>query len=401
VAGTVASPVFGVAEGATVVPVRVLDCDGWGSTKSFLAGLDWVLRNHPAGTPGVINMSLGSEVPDYAIDEAVTRMHDRGFFVAAAAGNDSVDACDFSPARSAGAYTVGATDRQDWRAGFSNWGQCLDIFAPGDEIASLDMDDGYYNVQSGTSMATPHVAGAAAVYLGQHPKASPDQVRAALDSAATGGVINAISGSPNKILTMAASLTPGAPRDVAATSQAPSEVTVSWSPPSTGLVAPTSYDVVVRPRGGSWVLGGSTSRTSMTVTDGVPPTGPYEVRVTARVGQFAGQPSKVLSSDAFAPILVDRWAGMDRFEVAANISARNFDPGVPVVYIANGWASADALAAAPVAAAGQAPVLLTQPAAIPPSVLDELKRLAPERVVILGGTGSVSTKLENQLRSLR
>lgn len=295
VAGTVGSDTFGVAEGATIVPVQVLDCEGWGDTSTILAGLDWVLATHPAGTPGVVNMSMGSQVPDYAIDAAVARVVEAGLFVAAAGGNDGVDACSSSPARSPHAYTVGATDWEDWRAAFSNWGQCLDIFAPGEEIASLDMEDGWYNIQSGTSMASPHVAGAAAVYLGQHPHATPNEVRTALDGAAAGRVTEAGSLSPTKVLTLGASLTPGSPRGVAATSQATSKVTLSWSSPSGALVAPTSYTVEVRRPGGSWQLGATTSRTSATVTNGVPATGTYEVRVVARVGQFAGTPSSVLS----------------------------------------------------------------------------------------------------------
>ncbi|PFG39046.1 subtilisin family serine protease [Georgenia soli] len=294
VAGTIASRTWGVAEGATIVPVRVLDCNGYGDTSTFLAGLDWVLATHPAGTPAVINMSLGSDEPDHAIDAAVVRMFDAGFFIAAAAGNDGADACQTSPARSYGSYTVGATDREDRRAEFSNWGPCLDIFAPGDEIASLHRLDPYWTIDSGTSMAAPHVAGAAAVYLGQHPDATPQEVQAALAAAASGWVEDAGYQSPSKVLTMGASLTPGAPANLVATAGGPGYAHVSWSAPSGALVAP-SYVVEVRRSGGSWQTSTTTSQTDARISTGVPLAGSYDVRVTANVGQFAGVPSAILS----------------------------------------------------------------------------------------------------------
>jgi len=294
VAGTVASRTFGVAEGATIVPVRVLGCDGYGDTSTFLAGLDWILATHPAGAPAVINMSLTSDEPDYAIDAAVAHMFDAGFFIAAAAGNDGVDACGTSPARSRGSYTVGATDWEDWRSEFSNWGECLDIFAPGDEIDSLYRFDGYYATMSGTSMAAPHVAGAAAVYLGQHPNATPQEVHAALDAAASGRVGDAGFLSPSKVLTIGASLTPGAPRNLVAPASGMGYAELSWSAPSGALVAP-SYVVEVRRSDGSWQTSATTSQTNARITSGVPLAGSYDVRVTAKVGQFTGAPSELLS----------------------------------------------------------------------------------------------------------
>ncbi|GAA4286458.1 S8 family serine peptidase [Georgenia daeguensis] len=300
VAGTVASQTFGVAEGATVVPVRVLDCLGYGSTSTVLAGIDWILANHPAGTPGVLNLSFGTEVPDYALDAAVASATQAGLFVAVAAGNENRDACGSSPARAPSSYTVGATASGDTRASFSNWGACLDVFAPGQEIASLDLQAGYYTIMSGTSMAAPHVAGAAAVYLGQHPGATPSQVEAALDGAAAGAVTDARSAG-NRVLTMGASLTAGAPTGLALTSRSGTSATFSWAAPAGSLVAPTDYVLEVRPAGGSWSVAADTVSASTRATVTVPATGTFDARVTARVGQFAGAASTALTVPAPAP----------------------------------------------------------------------------------------------------
>jgi subtilisin family serine protease len=199
VAGTAASTTYGVAKAADVIGVRVLDCAGNGSTASVVAGIDWVTAN--AVLPAVANMSLGGGA-DTAIDDAVENSIEAGIVYAVAAGNESTNACTRSPARTPSAITVGSTTNNDARSSFSNYGTCLDIFAPGSSITSLWIDsDSDTNTISGTSMASPHVAGAAALYLGVNPSASPQDVRDALVGQATQNVLTSIgTGSPNRLL---------------------------------------------------------------------------------------------------------------------------------------------------------------------------------------------------------
>lgn len=199
VAGTLAGRKFGVAKGVTLVPVRVLDCEGKGTTAGVVAGVDWVTAH--AKRPAVANMSLGS-TKDFTVDNAVARSIASGVTYAVAAGNSNADACDYSPARVPAAITVGATDSGDNRAPFSNTATCLDIFAPGVSIRSAwRTSDTATNTLSGTSMAAPHVAGVAAMLLAVHPDWTPGQVRGAIVSmAAQGKVINAGAGSPNLLL---------------------------------------------------------------------------------------------------------------------------------------------------------------------------------------------------------
>jgi subtilisin family serine protease len=178
VAGTIGGSQYGVAKNVNLVGVRVLDCSGSGSYTGIIAGIDWVVT-HKTG-PAVINMSLGGP-PFDALDNAVNAAVAAGVVVAVAAGNSNTDACTASPARAASALTVGATDQNDVRASFSNYGSCLDIFAPGVGIISdYYLSDTSAAGMSGTSMASPHVAGAAALILGEHPTYTPAEVRAAL-----------------------------------------------------------------------------------------------------------------------------------------------------------------------------------------------------------------------------
>lgn len=197
VAGTVGGKSHGVAKKAKLVGVRVLNCQGSGSTSQIVAGMDWVARN--AQKPAVANMSLGGG-SDQAMDDAVQGAINAGIPVAVAAGNDNRDACNTSPARLPAAITLGSTDSNDGRSGFSNYGRCLDLFAPGGSIVSTRMGGGTQTM-SGTSMASPHAAGAAAIHLSAHPNATPQQVRDALvDNALSGVVTNPGSSSPNRLL---------------------------------------------------------------------------------------------------------------------------------------------------------------------------------------------------------
>ncbi len=210
VSGTLGGTTSGVAKKVRIVPVRVLDCDGSGANSGVISGVDFAVRDHRAGTPAVANLSLGGP-PSAALDQAVSRLIADGVTVAVAGGNDggfvnellgASDACDGSPSRVRAALTVGATDRTDSRADYSDVGRCLDLFAPGTDIPSA-----WYTsrtataVLSGTSMATPHVAGAAALLLQASPRMTPAQVAQKLVSTATPGrVSGAGSGSPNKLL---------------------------------------------------------------------------------------------------------------------------------------------------------------------------------------------------------
>lgn len=174
VAGTVAGSRYGVARKATVHAVRVLDCQGSGASSGVIQGVEWLTKN--ATTPAVANMSLGGGASD-ALDEAVRNSIAAGIFYVVAAGNDDSDACNSSPARLKEALTIGSTDRQDRRSGFSNKGKCVDLFAPGSDISSAwHSSDSASKTISGTSMASPHVAGVAALYLDANPRARPAEV---------------------------------------------------------------------------------------------------------------------------------------------------------------------------------------------------------------------------------
>lgn len=200
VAGTAAGNTYGVAKRATVVPVRVMGCDGSGSLSAVLAGLDWVAVN--AVRPAVANLSLGLSAASSTLDGAIAKVVSRGIPVVVAAGNDNIDACTTSPAREPSALTVGASTSSDARAGFSNWGKCLDVFAPGASITAAGHGgDMSLVTMSGTSMAAPHVAGNVALLLQLNPGLAPSDVAQLLTSRATKDkVTSAGTGSPNLLL---------------------------------------------------------------------------------------------------------------------------------------------------------------------------------------------------------
>jgi subtilisin family serine protease len=199
VAGTVGGTTWGVAKKVTLHGVRVLDCTGYGSDAQVIGGIDWVAANHIK--PAVANMSLG-DVGIQAIDDATERLIAAGVTTVVSAGNDSANACNYSPARTPNAITVGSTTSSDARSSFSNYGTCVDIFAPGSSITSASNSGNTSSTSmSGTSMSSPHVAGAAALFLSANPTATPAQVRDALVNNSTPNkVTSAGTGSPNRLL---------------------------------------------------------------------------------------------------------------------------------------------------------------------------------------------------------
>jgi len=199
VAGTIAGTKYGIAKSASIIPVRVLDCNGSGTTSTVIAGLDWVASQNPRNA--VVNLSLGGGTST-ALDDAINRVVNKDIVVVVAAGNNNADACNYSPSRVPAAITVGATTNQDQRANYSNYGKCLDVFAPGSNITS----DWYSSntataTASGTSMASPHVAGFAAIlraiYTGENVSQITNRI---LNKATTNKVTDSQTGSPNRLL---------------------------------------------------------------------------------------------------------------------------------------------------------------------------------------------------------
>jgi len=203
VAGTIGGATYGVAKGVTLVAVRVLDCSGSGTTSGVIAGIDWVTAH--AVKPAVANMSLGGGAST-TLDNAVKGSIASGVAYAVAAGNGNFigraqDACNYSPARVPEAMTVSATDSSDKKASWANYGDCVDWFAPGVNITSAwNASDTATNTISGTSMATPHTAGVAALYLQAHSADTPQQVRDALYAATTKGVVTSSNTANNHLL---------------------------------------------------------------------------------------------------------------------------------------------------------------------------------------------------------
>jgi subtilisin family serine protease len=205
VAGTVGGATYGIAKGVTLVGVRVLNCGGSGTWSGVIAGIDYVTGNHAAGDPAVANMSLGGG-GNSSVDAAVRNMIADGVATAVAAGNGNVagraqNACKYSPARVAEAMTIGATDQTDRKASWSNYGSCVDWFAPGVGITSAWYNSNTAtNTISGTSMATPHTAGVAALYLQSNPAASALAVRTALFNNTTQGIVTSSKTANNHLL---------------------------------------------------------------------------------------------------------------------------------------------------------------------------------------------------------
>ncbi len=205
VAGTTGGATYGVAKAVNLVAVRVFDCNGSGTWSGVIAGIDWVTGNHLPGAPAVANMSLGGSA-NSSVDTAVRNSIADGVSYAVAAGNGNIfgiaqDACRYSPARVTEAMTIGATDSTDKKASWSNYGNCVDWFAPGVSITSAWKDsDGATKTISGTSMATPHTAGAAALYLAENPGSTPQQVRDGLYARTTKAIVTSSKTTNNHLL---------------------------------------------------------------------------------------------------------------------------------------------------------------------------------------------------------
>ncbi len=306
VAGTVAGTKYGLAKKATIVPVKVLSCAGSGSYSGIIAALDWIRANHPAGTPGVVNMSIGGPT-NAAMTAAVENLTAAGVLSVVAAGNSNTDACTSSPASAPNALTVAASNQTDARAYFSNYGNCVDLFAPGMAIISDDaFAAGGSKSMSGTSMASPHVAGAAALVLGQNPRFSPAEVTAALkDNARQGVITDAQSANSGLLNIQFLNATtppappiigvPDAPTGVAVSGITKTDAVVNWvAPLSDGGAAVTGYKVEYRSSAVSaWQQISATTNTA-TLT-GLTGATNYQVQVSAMNLAGTSLPSSIVN----------------------------------------------------------------------------------------------------------
>ena len=297
VAGTVAGTKFGVAKKATVISVKVLNCAGSGSIIGVVSGLDWIAANHPKGTPAVVNMSIGGG-NNSTLTAAVEKLSAMGILNVVAAGNDNNNACLYSPASAPSAITVGSSDIRDARSSFSNYGDCVDVFAPGSSIISARASDPNGSAtMSGTSMATPHVAGLAALYLGQNPSATTTQATAAIRAGGIlNGVNNALSPTGNILVNNAFTRglptpapnpnpvinAPDAPTGLTFVSATANSATVRWVAPQFDGGSPIlNYRVLYKVNGtlfwSSIGVGGSSELTISPLSSGTI----YQVKVSA------------------------------------------------------------------------------------------------------------------------
>ena len=311
-AGTAAGTVYGIAKFATIVPVRVLDCTGSGSYAGIEAGLNWIAANNPVGTPAVVSMSLGGGL-DTVLNATIATLASKNIVSVVAAGNSNLNACTQSPSSEPTAITVGATDTTDARASFSNYGSCVDLFAPGVNIVSdLNSAAGGSQVMSGTSMATPHVTGAVAEYLSLYPSATTAQVTAALIGGAVPGIVgNSLTPAGNYLLNTSfinnlatpPTAAPTTPTGLAAGTATGSSVSLSWvAPANTNSNPATSYLLEYQANGASTWSSVTTSSTTYVVS-GLASATAYSFRVSAvnSIGTSAASASVSASTLGVAP----------------------------------------------------------------------------------------------------
>ncbi len=282
VAGIIGGTTYGVAKAATLVSVRILSCSGTGTVAQAIAGVNWVTQNREL--PAVANMSLGGSA-SASLDSAVNNSIASGVSYVLAAGNENQSACNFSPARVTAGITVGATTTTDARASFSNYGSCLDLFAPGASIRSTwNCADDAVRVVSGTSMAAPHVAGAVARYLGTNPGATPAEVQAAiLASSTTNVVTSAGSGSPNRLLFTGSGT--GGPDAGSGVGNGTTTCPAPPPPSGPGEFTPLTPARLLDTRQGSGPIAGGTSISLNVASGGVPSSGAGAVVLNVTVDQ--------------------------------------------------------------------------------------------------------------------
>ena len=333
VAGTTAGTTYGIAKLATLIPVRVLDCAGSGSNSGVIAGLDWIVAHHISGKSAVVNMSLGGGAST-ALDTAVQNVINDGIVMVVAAGNSNVDACSTSPARATNALTVGATgqysagETTDSRSSYSNYGPCLDIFAPGSRITSSWIGGSTAtNSISGTSMASPHVAGVAAVLFGRYPSSTASQIASMLLISATPNVvIGSGTGSPNYLLYLdPLGETPSGPAPVSPIApSAPTGITVAprsgslsiaFTAGPAGTSPITNYNFSLD-GGATWLTRSPASTLSPLVVSGLTNGSTYSVSIRAisTAGDGVASPSVIVTipNAPSEPLLVAALASANR-----------------------------------------------------------------------------------------
>jgi subtilisin family serine protease len=288
VSGTVGGTTYGIAKNVKLVAVRVLNCSGSGTNSGVIAGIDWVTANRVL--PAAANMSLGGGF-SATLNQAVARSTTAGVTYAVAAGNSTADACQSSPSSEASAITVGATDINDGFASFSNFGSCVDISAPGVNItSSWYTSNTATNTISGTSMASPHVAGAAALYLSANPGATPAQVSTALTSNATSGVITGVPAGTVNLLLYTGFIGGGSPPPpppppvlTASFTKSCSALTCTFTNTSTNTTSGTTY---------SWNFGDGTTSTATSPSHTFASRLSYTVTLTAKDGTATSSSSQ-------------------------------------------------------------------------------------------------------------
>jgi subtilisin family serine protease len=333
VAGTTAGTIYGIAKSATLIPVRVLDCSGSGSNSGVIAGLDWIVAHHISGKAAVVNMSLGGGASS-ALDTAVQNVINDGIVMVVAAGNSNVDACSTSPARATNALTVGATgqysagETTDSRSSYSNYGPCLDIFAPGSRITSSWIGGSTaISTISGTSMASPHVAGVAAVLFGRYPSATASEIASMLRTSATPNVvIGPGTGSPNYLLyldplggtpTAPDAVAPVAPSAPTAITVAPSSgsLSIAFTAGAAGTSPITNYKYSLD-GGATWLTRSPASTLSPIVVSGLTNGSTYSVAIraisTAGDGIASTLVNATIPSAPSEPLLVTALASANR-----------------------------------------------------------------------------------------